>query len=66
MFIMKIKRELKRIPMNVCRWNERLKDKTEGSTHLTYTWLYGGLKHLKIETRLRDEMFESVKGEYTI
>ena len=52
--------------MNVCRWNERLKDKTEGSTHLTYTWLYGGLKHLKIETRLRDEMFESVKGEYTI
>jgi hypothetical protein len=26
----------------------------------------GGLEHLKIETRLRDERFESVKGEYVI
>jgi hypothetical protein len=26
----------------------------------------GGLEHLKIETRLRDERFESVKGECVI
>ncbi len=39
-----------------CWCNERLKAKAEGSTRLTY-------KHLKIETRLRDERFESVKGE---
>jgi hypothetical protein len=39
----------------------RVKD--EGSTRLTYTGLRGGLEHLKIETRLRDERFESVKGE---
>ena len=25
--------------------------------------MYGGLGHLKIETRLRDERFESVMGE---
>ena len=33
------------------------------STRLTYTGLYGGLEHLKIETRLKDERFESVMGE---
>jgi hypothetical protein len=27
---------------------------------------HGGLEHLKIETRLRDERFESLKGEYEI
>jgi hypothetical protein len=39
-----------------------------GSTRLVYTGLLGGLEHLKsrIETRLRDERFESVKGEYVI
>ena len=42
-----------------CRYNERLKDKTEGSTRLEYTGLRGGLEHLKIETRLIDERFES-------
>ncbi len=32
---------------------------------LAYTGLLGGLReHLKIETRLIDEMFESVMGEY--
>jgi hypothetical protein len=36
---------------------ERLKPKTEGSTHLTYTGLHGGLERLKIETRLIHEMF---------
>jgi len=46
-----------------CRCDERLRTKTEGSTRLTYTGLSGGLEHLKIETRLRDERFESVKGD---
>ena len=60
------KRELKRILIYECRCNERLKTKAEGSTRLTYTGLRGGLEHLKIETRLRDEMFESVKGDRVI
>ena len=45
-----------------CRCNERLKSKTEGPTRLEYTGLRGGLEHLKIETRLRGERFESVTG----
>ncbi len=49
-----------------CRWNERQKGKTEGSTRLTYTGLCGGLGPLKIETRLRVERFESVMGECAI
>jgi hypothetical protein len=36
---------------------------SEGSTRLGYTGLRGGLEHLKIETRLIDEGFESVTGE---
>ena len=39
---------------------ERLKVKDEGSTRLTYDGLCGGLEHLKKETRLRGERFESV------
>jgi hypothetical protein len=35
---------------------------SEGSTHLTYTGLIGGLEHLKIETRLIDERFANVMG----
>jgi hypothetical protein len=46
--------------------DERLKAKTEGSTRITYTGLRGGLKHLKIETRLIDERFASVMGEFVI
>ncbi len=42
--------------------DERLKTKDEGSTHLTYTGLYGALEHLKIDTRLMDERFVSVMG----
>ncbi len=42
---------------------QRLKTKSEGSTRLVYTGLIGGLEHLKIETRLIDEMFVSVMGE---
>ena len=48
----KIKRELKRIHMSGCRYNERLKPKTDGSKWLTYTGLSGDLEHLTIETRL--------------
>jgi hypothetical protein len=47
----------------VCRCNERLKTKTEGSKLLTYTGFHGGQGHLKIETMLRGERFESVRGE---
>jgi len=50
-----IKRDLNRILINECRCDERPRGKTEGSTHLGYTGLRGGLEHLKIETRLRDE-----------
>jgi hypothetical protein len=48
------------------RCDERLKDKGEESTCLVYTGLFGGLEHLKIETRLIDvidERFTSVMGE---
>ncbi len=47
-----------------CRCDERLKGKAKGSTRLAYTGLFGGLEHLKIETRLVDEMFASVMVEY--
>ena len=47
-----------------CRCDERLKTKAEESTLLTYTGLRGELEHLKIETRLIDEMFVSVMVEY--
>ncbi len=49
-----------------CRCDEKLRVKSEGSTHLVYTGFRGGLEHLKIETRLRDESLESVKGECVI
>jgi hypothetical protein len=50
--------------MYECRCDERLKTKDEESTLLVYTGLLGELEHLKIETRLIDEMFASVMGEY--
>ena len=59
-----IKRELKTRPIYECRCDERLKTKVKGSTRLVYTGLFGELEHLKIETRLIDEMFASVMGEY--
>ena len=59
-----MKRELKTRPIYECRCDERLKSKAEESTCLTYTGLFGELEHLKIETRLIDEMFASVMGEY--
>ncbi len=44
--------------MNVCV--------SEDTTRLVYTGFHGGLEYLKIETRLRGEIFESVKSEYPI
>jgi hypothetical protein len=61
-----IKREINRRPIYEYRCDERLKAKTEGSTHLTYTGLRGGLEHLKMETRLIDERFTSVMGECVV
>jgi hypothetical protein len=58
-----IMRELKTKSIYECRCDERLKTKVERSTHLTYTGFLGELEHLKIKTRLIDEMFPSVMGE---
>jgi hypothetical protein len=55
-----INRELKTRPIYKCRCDERLKTKAEESTSLPYTGLFGELEHLKIKTRLIDEMFASV------
>ena len=59
-----MKRKLKIKPIYECRCDERLKTKVEESTLLGYTELLGELEPLKIETRLIDEMFPSVMGEY--
>ena len=59
-----MKRELKTKVIYDCRCDERLKTKDEESTRLTYTGLLEELEHLRIETRLIDEMFASVMGEY--
>ena len=61
-----MKRDLKGIHTKRCQCNERLKTKTEGSKLLTNTELRGERVHLKIETRLRGEMFESMRVEYVI
>ena len=66
LFWTNINRELKGIHICGCQWNERLKDKTDGSTCLTYTGLCGEPEHLKIETRLIGESFECVMGECVI
>jgi hypothetical protein len=60
------KRELKTRPIYECRCDERLKTKSEKSTRLTYTGLLelGELEHLKIKTRLIDDLFASVMCEY--
>ncbi len=47
-----------------CRYDERLRSKVEESTHLVYNGLLDDLEHLKIKTRIIDEMFTSVMGEY--
>ena len=43
------KRELKTKPTYEYRCDERLKTKTEKSTHLGYTGLHGELEHLKMD-----------------
>ncbi len=58
------KRELKTRPIYDCRCDERLKTKDEKSTHLDYTGMFGELEHLKIKTRLINEMSVNVMGEY--
>ena len=55
-----IKRDLKTKPIYKCRCDERLKTRVEESTRLTYPRLVAELEHLKIETRLMDEMGEYV------
>jgi hypothetical protein len=59
-----IKREIQTKPTHECRCDERLKTKAEESTRLAYTGFLGELEHLKIKTRLIDEMFPSVMVEY--
>jgi hypothetical protein len=59
-----LKRELKTKPINECRCDERLKTGVEESTLLACPRLVAELEHLKIETRLIDEMFASEMGEY--
>ncbi len=61
-----MKRELKIRPIYECRCDERLKTKSEESTRLTYTGLFGELEHLKIKTRILNEKFPSVLGECVI
>ncbi len=55
---------LKTRPIYECGCDERLKTKTEKSTRLGYTGLLGELEHLKIKTRLINEMIVSVMGAY--
>jgi len=59
-----IKRELKIRPIYECRCDERLQTKSKEFIRLEYTGLLGGLEHLKIETRLKDEKIVNVMGEY--
>ena len=58
------KREIKTRLTYEDRCDERLNTKDEESTRLGDTGLLVELEHLKIETRLIDEMFASVMGEY--
>ena len=59
-----IKRDLKNRLVFEYRCDERLKTKTEESTRLGYTGLVVELEHLKIKTRLIDEKFTSMRGEF--
>ena len=60
-----IKREVKTNPIYECVCYERLKTKAEESTHLTYTRFLGELEHLKIETRLIDEIISGCECGWT-
>ena len=58
------KRKKTGVCVNECRCDERLQTKTKEITRLGYTGLVVELEHLKIETRLIDEKFANVMGEY--
>jgi hypothetical protein len=45
-------------------WWKTKNYKAEESTSFGYSGLVGELEHLKLDTRLIDEMFPSVMGEY--
>ena len=55
-----LNREVKTKPIYEFRCDERQKTKVEESTRLACTLLVGELEHLKIETRLIDEMFATI------
>ncbi len=59
-----IKRELQIRYIYECRCDERLQSKSKEFTRLAYTGLVAELEHLKIETRLINEKFANVMGEY--
>ena len=59
-----LKRELKTKRIYEFRCDERLKTRVEESTRLACPRLVAELEHLKIETRLIDEIFASEMGEY--
>ena len=59
-----LKREVKTKPINECRCDERLQTQVEESILLGCPRLVAELEHLKIKTRLIDEMFPSEMGEY--
>jgi hypothetical protein len=59
-----MKRILKIKPIYECRCNGRLQ--TKRFIRLTHTGLVVELEHLKINTRLTNEKFTSVKGECEI
>ena len=59
-----LKRDLQTKPINECRCDERLQTKVEESTRLGYPRLVAELEHLKLKTRLIDEMFTSEMGDY--
>jgi hypothetical protein len=58
-----LNREIKTKPINECQCDERLKTRVEESTRLGFPRLVTELEHLKIETRLIDEMFVSEMSE---
>ncbi len=57
-------REVKRRLIYVYWCDERLKTKKDESTLLSDTGLVVEPEHLKTKTRLIDEKFESVRGEF--
>ena len=59
-----LKREIQTKTIYGFRCDERLKTKAEESTRLVSPRLVTELEHLKIETRLTDEMFPSEMCEY--